>query len=220
MSRRSQDLQERGNSLYIVSLLRMLTGAVISVWGKGTSRRIVTPTVTAGIRGTGVYTEVPTYADWILGRSVDPGAAPTPTTDRPPVVPMPTDDSDRGAEQPSAPTDEEWIDDEWIDDEWADEDWADGKLRALSFLIRGEAGEYHLTATGEPQPDDSFFVILNALHEPVEWAIPALEVGKVWERLFDTDTDDGFNGGQFHDDKSAYTVQPRSFVLMVRRERR
>lgn len=49
---------ERGNSLYIVSLLRMLTGAVVSVWGKGTSRRIVTPTVTAGIRGTGVYTEV------------------------------------------------------------------------------------------------------------------------------------------------------------------
>ncbi len=29
-----------------------------SVWGKGTSRQIVTPTLTAGIRGTGVYTEI------------------------------------------------------------------------------------------------------------------------------------------------------------------
>jgi hypothetical protein len=28
------------------------------VWGKGTTRKIVTPTLTAGIRGTGVYTEV------------------------------------------------------------------------------------------------------------------------------------------------------------------
>jgi hypothetical protein len=49
---------ERGSSLSIVSALRLLTGAVASVWGKGTSRQIVTPTLTAGIRGTGVYTEV------------------------------------------------------------------------------------------------------------------------------------------------------------------
>ncbi len=49
---------ERGATLNAVSLLRMLTGAVVSVWGKGSSRQIVTPTLTAGIRGTGVYTEV------------------------------------------------------------------------------------------------------------------------------------------------------------------
>lgn len=50
---------ERGPSITAVSLLRLLTGAVVSVWGKGSSRQIVTPTLTAGIRGTGVYTEVP-----------------------------------------------------------------------------------------------------------------------------------------------------------------
>lgn len=49
---------ERGNSLNAVSLLRLVTGAVVSVWGKGTSRSIVMPTITAGIRGTGVYSEV------------------------------------------------------------------------------------------------------------------------------------------------------------------
>jgi hypothetical protein len=49
---------ERGVSLFAVSVLRLITGAVVSVWGKGTSRQIVTPTLTAGIRGTGVYTEV------------------------------------------------------------------------------------------------------------------------------------------------------------------
>lgn len=49
---------ERGDSLFTVSLLRMITGAVASVWGRGSSRQIVTPTITAGIRGTGVYTEV------------------------------------------------------------------------------------------------------------------------------------------------------------------
>jgi hypothetical protein len=49
---------DRGATLNAVSVLRMLTGAVASVWGRGTSRQIVTPTLTAGIRGTGVYTEV------------------------------------------------------------------------------------------------------------------------------------------------------------------
>lgn len=49
---------ERGPTLNAVSVLRMLTGAVASVWGRGNTRQIVTPTLTAGIRGTGVYTEV------------------------------------------------------------------------------------------------------------------------------------------------------------------
>ncbi|MDB5898030.1 MAG: iron dicitrate transport regulator FecR [Ramlibacter sp.] len=52
---------ERGNTLTTVSVLRMLTGAVASAWGRGNPRRIVTPTLTAGIRGTGVYTEI--FAD-------------------------------------------------------------------------------------------------------------------------------------------------------------
>jgi len=49
---------ERGNTLNAVSLLRLLTGAVASVWGKGVNRAIVMPTLTAGIRGTGVYAEI------------------------------------------------------------------------------------------------------------------------------------------------------------------
>lgn len=52
---------QQGLSAAAVGVLRLISGAVVSVWGKGEQRRIVTPTVTAGIRGTGVYTEV--YAD-------------------------------------------------------------------------------------------------------------------------------------------------------------
>ncbi len=57
---------ERGESLFAVSVLRLLTGAVASVWGRGNIRQIITPTLTAGIRGTGVYTEVSSKDD---GRS-------------------------------------------------------------------------------------------------------------------------------------------------------
>ncbi len=54
----SQMAVERGATLNAVSLLRLLSGAVVSVFGRGPQRQIVTPTMTAGIRGTGVYTEV------------------------------------------------------------------------------------------------------------------------------------------------------------------
>ena len=58
MRQNSRLAVERGETLNAVSLLRLLTGAVVSVWGRGSNRRIITPTITAGIRGTGVYTEV------------------------------------------------------------------------------------------------------------------------------------------------------------------
>jgi hypothetical protein len=49
---------ERGMTLNTVSVLRLITGAIGAVWGKGSRRQVVTPTLTAGIRGTGTYIEV------------------------------------------------------------------------------------------------------------------------------------------------------------------
>lgn len=48
---------ERGSTPDAVGVLRLVTGAVASVWGRGSERKVVTATVTAGIRGTGVYIE-------------------------------------------------------------------------------------------------------------------------------------------------------------------
>jgi len=55
---------ERGATLNAVNLLRTTSGALASVWRKGGNRSIITPTLTAGIRGTGVYIEVlPDHGD-------------------------------------------------------------------------------------------------------------------------------------------------------------
>lgn len=56
--RANTKVQLEGEAPTAVRALRLLTGAVASVWGKGAERKIITPTMTAGIRGTGVYTEV------------------------------------------------------------------------------------------------------------------------------------------------------------------
>ena len=41
-----------------VNKLLLLAGGVVSVWRKGIQRQVVTQNLTAGIRGTGVYTEI------------------------------------------------------------------------------------------------------------------------------------------------------------------
>ena len=56
--RENTRLAIEGDNPVTVRLLCLLSGAVASVWSRGTDRQIVTPTMTAGIRGTGVYAEV------------------------------------------------------------------------------------------------------------------------------------------------------------------
>ena len=58
MRQNSMMVVERGASLSAVSVLRLIAGGVASVWGRGSNRQINMPTMTAGIRGTGVYSEI------------------------------------------------------------------------------------------------------------------------------------------------------------------
>jgi hypothetical protein len=58
MVRQNTRLALDGDTPTAVKALRLLTGAVASVWGRGRNRELIMPTATAGIRGTGVYAEV------------------------------------------------------------------------------------------------------------------------------------------------------------------
>jgi hypothetical protein len=51
-------VRERSSLSFGADALRVVTGAVLSVFGTGGKRSIATPTATIGIRGTGVYVEV------------------------------------------------------------------------------------------------------------------------------------------------------------------
>jgi len=61
MVRQNSRIALEGDTPTAIKVLRVLSGAVASVWGPGPDRKIVLPTATAGIRGTGVYAEV--FAD-------------------------------------------------------------------------------------------------------------------------------------------------------------
>src|SRR3546814_20361065 len=72
------------------------------------------------------------------------------------------------------------------------EDWEMPDARCLSFLLSGEAGQYHLTAQGEPEPDDRLLVIFNSYHEEIDYTLPPAYLGTHWELLSATAPEDGF----------------------------
>ncbi len=101
--------------------------------------------------------------------------------------------------------------------ELSPEDWREYFAQVLGFVLRGEAGEYHLTARGEPQVDNSFLVILNAYHEGIKFAMPLVEPLMDWELVFDTSRPDATGTPPSFSHGSSYKVAPRSFVLMIGR---
>jgi glycogen operon protein len=96
------------------------------------------------------------------------------------------------------------------------EDWSVHYARCLAFLINGAAGQYHLTAMGEPQPDDSFFVVLNSGDQPARYLLPEAPDGE-WELVLDTAREEPFEDGDRLPGDSPYEVKPRSFVLLAAR---
>lgn len=48
---------ELSGAIGVVNTMRLATGALLSVFGKGAAKRVTTPTSTIGIRGTGLYVE-------------------------------------------------------------------------------------------------------------------------------------------------------------------
>jgi glycogen operon protein len=69
------------------------------------------------------------------------------------------------------------------------EDWHDPEDRCLGCVLSGEAHEYHVTAFGEPEPDDTFLMILNAHSGPVAFTLPPARFGARWEGLIDTNVE-------------------------------
>jgi len=70
--------------------------------------------------------------------------------------------------------------------EMTPEDWVDGDSRSLAFLLSGSADDYHLNARGEPEQDQTFFVILNASDESESYLLPQVASIECWERVLET----------------------------------
>jgi isoamylase len=73
--------------------------------------------------------------------------------------------------------------------EMSEEDWRVGYAKSLGVFLHGASiqrpGEH-----GERVKDDSFYVIFNGHHEPLQFTLPAEPFGTTWIRVLDTSSDD------------------------------
>jgi glycogen operon protein len=110
----------------------------------------------------------------------------------------------------------------WLTESGAEmtaEEWHDEERRFLAFYLSGEAGLKYVTTRGEPEPDESFLVLMNGSDSPLSVALPE-DRGAQWREIINTGS--GNNGvpdenGLFGEKPRADgSVPARSFLLLLR----
>jgi glycogen operon protein len=102
--------------------------------------------------------------------------------------------------------------------EMAQEEWTNGLTRCLGLRLAGDAIE-EVDEAGEIIRDDTFLLLLNAHHEPVDFVLPAHRPRMRWELVLDTREwtakPEAFRAGDL------YRMEARSLVaLRLRAPRR
>ncbi len=97
--------------------------------------------------------------------------------------------------------------------EMSDEDWDTRFIRSIGMFLNGQA----ITAPdlrGRRLRDDSFLVLFNASHDPVEWLLPE-QWGQSWELVLDTA--DGHHADPL-DSTAPIAVAARSTLVLRRHD--
>ena len=72
-------------------------------------------------------------------------------------------------------------------EEMEEEHWGEGVEKALAIYLNGQTKLYN-DPFSDPVADDSFYLIMNAHHESVDFTLPTVKGVDAWVREFDTDT--------------------------------
>jgi glycogen operon protein len=95
-------------------------------------------------------------------------------------------------------------------------DWGFGPAKALGLLLSGEAGLMHLTRRGDPEPDDTFLLLLNAGHEPLAWRLPPVGEDR-WRLVVSTAQETAPTPpARPRPLRRALEVPPRTLLLLMR----
>jgi glycogen operon protein len=67
--------------------------------------------------------------------------------------------------------------------------------------------------------DDSFLVLLNSNHEPIDFLLPPKQYGETWTVVVDTSTARGGDGDEPHAAGSTIRLEARSTLVLTRPRR-
>jgi isoamylase len=99
--------------------------------------------------------------------------------------------------------------------EMRDSDWQRDDARAVAVFLNGDA-------ISEPDPrggrvvDDSFLVLFNSHHEPLDFLLPGLAYGASWEVAVDTTTATGGADESEHKAGGTIVMEARSTLVLIR----
>jgi glycogen operon protein len=103
--------------------------------------------------------------------------------------------------------------------EMSEEDWQACFAKSLGVFLNGDAIPTR-NERGERVVDDSFYVMFNAHHEPLEFKLPEEKWGKRWVEVLNTAGESGVRNGEEdgpeHATGSGLQVEPWSLVLLRR----
>ncbi len=97
--------------------------------------------------------------------------------------------------------------------EMDDPDWGAGFARALGVVLNGK-GIQETDTRGRSIRDDSFLLLLNAGHEPIDFVLPPTPEGHSWQGFLDTAAKPVFRRDGPWSPGERYPCQPHSLVLL------
>lgn len=95
--------------------------------------------------------------------------------------------------------------------EMTEENWEHAFAKSLAVFLNGN-GIHSVDEIGERIIDDSFYIIFNAFHDPIEYILPCELYGSEWIQILDTALP-GIKEDQYHKPKDLVKVAGRSVVV-------
>ncbi|HYG20782.1 MAG TPA: glycogen debranching protein GlgX [Ohtaekwangia sp.] len=97
--------------------------------------------------------------------------------------------------------------------EMSDEHWNNDLAKSMAVYFNGR-DLHSVGPTGEPVIDDSFYVIFNAHHEPLEYKLPESRYGKQWTLVLDTSQPSFNKDNKTYKPGGTIEVNSRSILLL------
>ena len=98
----------------------------------------------------------------------------------------------------------------------SEDEWRDPSIHCLGMFLSGE-GVDETDERGRNLRDENFLVLLNAHHEDVGFALPALRAGARWTAWMDTSREGGLRSVGTYDAGTPYPLQARSMIVLLER---
>jgi glycogen operon protein len=97
--------------------------------------------------------------------------------------------------------------------EMSEEHWNQDFAKSMAVFMNGQ-GIRSVGPKGEQVTDDSFYIIFNAHHEPLNFKLPSKKYGTNWLKVIDTNISVVSDNAETYSAKESITVDSRSIVVL------